>query len=635
MTSFRCLLTGVLWIGILFCVSAQKNTNKERASALKQIFKDTKVAASNYSTAYEFELNGSNLLVEHTEDLSMISLEGNVNYNRTVFYNDHIKINEGEVKYASGKKIPVNKSCGNYEVEDIFYSDSKVCSYQFNFLHEGTEIDFKSNTTYDDARYFTKVFFHEDIPVAEREIRFSIPNSVQVELVEKNFAGFDIKKNITKEGSNTIYTYTVKNLKAFKSENNSLGFLYYYPHLIVVTKEYTTSSGRKAVIASVNDLYGWYAGLVKEVKNDPSALKEEVNKLVATAKTPEEKIKAIYYWVQDNIKYIAFEDGIAGFKPEAAQQVLYNRYGDCKGMANLTKEMLKVAGFDARLTWIGTKRIPYTYDLPSLAVDNHMICTVFLNEKQFILDPTEKYIALGKHAERIQGKEILIEDKDKFILKKVPVAGAEQNQVTQEESITIEGETLKGQGQMTINGESKKNILYYSTNIKQEDQKKLYDNLVVSDYGNQDKVEVTNAPPVDRDKAMEVKYNYTLNNKITRFEKDVYVEVDWNKMYKSLTMKDDRESDYYFNRKVNTKVVKKLKVPAGYKVTHLPKNMSRKHVDFSFAVTFEQKGTELIYTNQIIIPNGLVKKADFKIWNDYIKELDDVYNDQIVLTKLK
>jgi transglutaminase-like putative cysteine protease len=614
---------------------AQKNTNKEKAASLKGLSKEAKLAASKSSSSYVFDIKNDHLQISHAEEAELISLEGNVDFNHLIFYNDHITVNSGEVKYASGKNVQVAKSCGNYEVEDVFYSDAKVCSYKFNFLYEGTEVNVKSKTTYDDARYLTKVFFHEEFPVAEREIRFTIPSEVKAELVEKNFEKFEIQKNITTQGNNKVYTYTLKNLKALKSESNSLGLLYYYPHLVVVTKEYTTSSGTKGVIASTNDLYSWYASLVKEVKNDPSSFKEEVSKLIAASKTPEEKIKSIYYWVQDNIKYIAFEDGIAGFKPEAAQNVYYNRYGDCKGMANLTKEMLKTAGLDARLTWIGTKRIPYSYDLPSLAVDNHMICTVYVGEKQFILDPTEKYIALGKHAERIQGKEILIENGDKYLLKKVPLAGADQNQVTQQETISLTGEALKGQGQMVINGESKKNILYYSTNLKQEDKKKLYDNLVVAEYTNEDKVEVTNAPPIDRDKAMEVKYAYTLNNKVTRFEKDLYVDIDWNEMYKTMKMEEDRETDYYFNRKVNTKLVKKLKIPAEYKVTHLPKNVNKKHADFSFLVTFEQKAGEVVYTNEIIIPQGLVKKADFGTWNTFIKELNESYNDQIVLTKLK
>jgi hypothetical protein len=614
-------------------LEAQKNVNTEKATQLKQSFKDARQAAYTYTSTYKFEIQGGKLQAVCDEEMGMISLEGNVDYKHALFYNDNITIQSAEARYNGGKAIPLMKVCGNYEVEDVFYSDAKVCVYGLNFLYQGTEIVFKSRTIYNDPKYLTKVFFHEDMPVEKRVIVISIPGTVNVELIEENFDGFEIKKTVSAEGNAKVYTYTATNIKAFKSEPNSLGRLYHYPHIIVATKNYTSDGDSKKVIASVDDLYGWYFSLVKQVQNDHSPFKEEVNRLTASAKSPEEKIKAIYYWVQDNIKYIAFEDGIAGFRPEAAQKVYTDRYGDCKGMANLTKEMLKAAGFDARLTWIGTNRIPYTHDLPSLAVDNHMICTVTQGDKHYILDPTEKYIALGKHAERIQGKEMLIENGEKYLVRKVPVETSEQNKVLQEESVVLEGELLKGQGQITFNGEAKKNLLYYSNYIKQEDKKKLFDRVAVSEYSNRDQVNVTNIPVIDREKAMEVKYTFGLNNRVTSFDNDLYIDLDWNKTFKNLTMEDDRESDYYFERKINTRTIKKLKVPSGYQVTHVPSNISKTHNDFSITVKFEQRGGELLYTNEIIITHGLIKKADFTTWNAFIKELNDMYNDQIVLTK--
>jgi hypothetical protein len=614
---------------------AQKNTDKARAAALKQIYKDDKVAAYGFTSDYNFELVKDNLVITETDVIEMIGLEGNINYSREVYYSDNASVASGEANFGNGKRAETSKSCGHYEVDGIFYSDAKVCSYKMHFLHEGTEIKFRSKTVHHDPRYLTKIFFHDELPIEQRSITFTVPSTADVDLVEKNFTGFAVEKKVVEQASAKIYTYTLKDLSAIKSEGNSLGMLYYYPHIIVVTKGYTAKTGTKAVIGSTNDLYQWYSSMVKDVQNDPTAFEGEVARLTASAKTPAEKIRAIYYWVQDNIKYIAFEDGIAGFKPEAAQHVYHNRYGDCKGMANLTKAMLKAAGFDARLTWIGTNRIPYTYELPSLAVDNHMICTVNVGEKQYILDPTEKFIALGQHGERIQGKEMLIENGDDFIVMKVPVADADQNLILRSEDITLEGDILKGKGQIVIQGEAMKNILYFSTNIKQENKKKLLDNLVVSGYSNTDKVEVINTPPIDRDKALEVAYTYGLTNKITRFENDIYIDLDWGKSFKDSNIEDDRISDYYFNRKVKNTVVKKLTVPAGYKISHVPTGIKKQHSDFSISVNFEQKGRTLLYTNEIVIKHGLIRKADFKTWNDFIKELNEVYNDQIVLTKTK
>jgi transglutaminase-like putative cysteine protease len=629
------VLVIVLLFHLQFSAFGQKNINKIKADQLKQYFKDDKLAAYDHKTVYSFDLVKENLLVSQADVIGMISLEGNVNTSQHLYYNDHVSIASAQLEYTNGKSVEHGEACGNYEVEDIFYSDAKVCSYKFNFLAAGTEIIFKSKLLYHDPKYLTKVFFHDVLSIDSRTIEFKIPAEVNVELVEKNFEGFDIQKSWSKDDAFKIYTYTIKKINALKSESNSLGMLYYYPHIVVVTKDYTTSSQKKSVISSASDLYHWYASIVKDVNNDPAQFKAEVLRLTANAKTTEEKIKAIYYWVQDNIKYIAFEDGIAGFKPEAAHLVYQNRYGDCKGMANLTKEMLKVVGFDSRLAWIGTNRIPYSYELPSLAVDNHMICTVNADGKFFVLDPTEKFIALGKHGERIQGKEMMIEDGDQFQLKRVPVADADQNLISRNEEIILNGELLQGKGRVVINGESLKNILYFKTNIRQDDQKKIFDDLVVSDHQNTDHVEVLAIPAVDRDKPMEVTYTYGLNNKVTKFDNDLYIDIDWNKTFNNYKIEEDRMSDYYFNRKIKNTILKRLALPPGYKISHLPSGISKKHNDFSFNVKFEQKGSDLFYTNEIIVNQGIIRKADFKTWNLYIKELSDVYGDQIVLTKIK
>ncbi|HEU5292189.1 MAG TPA: transglutaminase domain-containing protein [Cyclobacteriaceae bacterium] len=619
-------------------VTAQKNTNVEKAKLFKTYpqNKKAKVVASTYTSGYTFSVSGEKVNVVNEEKHDLIALEGNYDHVEHVYYNDHIKIEDFSAKHTTtGKTIRPQTACGNYEVGDIFYSDSKVCSYLMNFLYEGSEITLNSKVKYDDPKYLTYLFFHDSRPIENREITVEVPANINIELVEKNFEGFDITKNKTTLGTKTVYTFKAKRLEAQKNEDNSLGALYYYPHIIVLTKEFTTSSGKKNVLSSVNDLYDWYSNLVKQVSNDPAVLKQEVERLTANAKTSEEKMRAIYYWIQDNIKYIAFEDGIAGFRPETAQAVYQNRYGDCKGMANLTKEMLKLAGFDARLTWIGTNRIPYTYDIPSLSVDNHMICTVFINDKFYILDSTEKYIALGKNAERIQGKEMLIEDGPKFIRKFVPVADEKANSIDRSETLVLENETLKGEGELVMNGEAKKSVLYFSTNVRNEDQKKLFSTLAVSDYSNTDKVEVTQAPAIDRENPLNVKYKFVLGNKVSKFNNDIYIDIDWAKMYQNHKMEDDRVTDFYFNRKVKTKTIKKFKVPPGYKVSHVPKNMSKVYDDFAFNVTFKQVGNEVHYQNEIVVKGGIVKKKRFSVWNECIKELKEIYNDQIVITKAK
>lgn len=636
-TPVRSLAISIVLLLLTQTIIAQKNTNAARARSLKDMpeNKDAQIVAYNYKSAYNFEIAANKISITNHDVLDLISLAGNVDYIRPVFYNDNVALLGTEIRYANGKNLKYENVCGHYEVDNIFYSDARLCSYKFNFLYEGTEISFKSKAKYDDPKYLTKVFIHDELPVENREITFSIPDGIVVDLAEINFEGFNIIKSVSESGDSKTYKYTIKNIKAMRPEANSLGHLHHYPHIVVLTKEFKTSSGSQKVISSVNDLYGWYSSLVKDVSNDNTTFADEVRRLTANSKTPEDKIRAIYYWVQDNIKYIAFEDGIAGFKPEAAQQVFTNRYGDCKGMANLTKQMLKVAGLDARLTWIGTNRIPYTYEMPTLAVDNHMICTVYSGEKEYILDPTEKYIALGKHAERIQGKEMLIENGDSFTVKKVPVGNPDNNLISRSETLSLDGDMLKGQGEVNFNGESKTQILYISSLSKSEDKKRFLDNLAVTGFTNSDKVDLSSIPAVDRENPFTLKYSYALTNKISKFDNDIYIDLDWNKTFSELKIKEDRETDYYFNGKIKQRTHKKFRIPPGYKVSHLPKSITKTHQDFTLNVTFRQAGNEVIYTNEITVKEGIIRKGNFSVWNEYILELKDIYNDQIVITKGK
>ena len=164
-------------------------------------------------------------------------------------------------------------------------------------------------------------------------------------------------------------------------------------------------NGNKLVyFNTVADQYKWYRQLVRDIGDDKTVLEQKAKELTVGISGDIEKIKAIFNWVQHNIRYIAFEDGIAGFRPAKADVVLNKKYGDCKGMANLTRGLLQALGYDARLCWIGTNHVAYDYSTPSMAVDNHMICALFFRGKKYFLDATETNIGFNEYAERIQGR---------------------------------------------------------------------------------------------------------------------------------------------------------------------------------------------------------------------------------------
>ena len=613
--------------------------NNVMVKKYQEMYPKAKMVALNIEVTYEFKFSKKRKLpyiIEKRKE-TYLALQAHQKLSRFAFYNEHSQIKQAK-REGDNNSLTLNREvvCGNYNSDGIFYSDAQVCHYPFVFREKGDIQSLTFKKTYNDPRYFTTVFFNDVIPVISQKITFDVPQWMNLELKTFNFAGFGIqKKQVTKAKGNTEYTFSMKQLSATEDYNDAPGKTHTYPHVLVLSKGFEYKGVKTPLLGSINDLYKWYRQVVGQVENNAETLKPLVAKLTKGKTSKEEKVKAIFYWVQDNIRYIAFEDGIAAFKPENAQKVYQKKYGDCKGMANLMKTMLKVAGFDARLTWIGTKRIAYDYTLPSIAVANHMICTLLLNNEKYYLDATEKYVPFGKYAERIQGRPVLIENGEKYLLEKIPVAQKEQNEVSYTQKLVIEGESLKGTGKQEYHGERKKQLLYYLNHTAKKNTKELVQLIVDLDSKNCFVDSLKFSDPSQREGSFVVRYQVKLDNMVAKFDNEMYIDLDFYKHFKGLKTDKKRLSSLNLEEKILHKVKVELQLPTGYKVKHLPANLVETHPAFAFNIAFKAEGNKLIYTKELSATDGIIKKADFAAWNSAIDALKKTYNDQIILTKTK
>ena len=397
----------ILFLLLCCCFNSNAQTGfTDKIPEWKKAFPKEEVVATLFKEVIDFTLNSSagageaKVKATVSSETVLVPVKDFLKYEDGLFYNDEMSVENIKVLNPDKKEVSIQKLCGDYSSESIFHNDTKLCVIKFPLAEKGKPFNYTFQENYHDVKYLTSFYFLQRFPVIERIVQFNIPSWLELDLREFNFEGYGIQKTKEKEGDITKVIFRITNTQAYKSEPHSPNHAISYPHIICVTKAFTETGKRNVLFENVKDLYGWYSTVCSEIGNDPETIKAKVAELTASKKTDLEKIENIFYWVQDNIRYIAFENGIMGFKPDAAQNVLKKKYGDCKGKANLLKTMLTIAGFDARLTWIGTSDLPYDYSLPSLAVDNHMICTIILNGKRFFLDGTEDFIALNDYAGR-------------------------------------------------------------------------------------------------------------------------------------------------------------------------------------------------------------------------------------------
>ena len=606
------------------------------AESLKETFPDDHVASESENYHITFEYNKKTEKVEVLETITkrLINLDSRADIQVYCFYDGESDIESFDIKYKTDRDADFYIQDEAIKSDDLFHNDARVKYTNLDFPLKGYKYQIETVKRYKDIKYFTSLYFNDDYPTVIKTVTIDIPNWLDLELKEMNFNGFPINKSTkaNEDNDGKIHTFTLENVPAMFDDESAPGPSYIYPHILILAKSLTFDGAKINIFESTQDLYNWYKTLVNSLENDNTDLQVKVAELTANTTNDEEKIKNIYYWVQDNIRYIAFVDGIAGFKPDEASSVFKKRYGDCKGMANLTKQMLIEAGFDARLTWIGTNRIAYDYSTPNLSVDNHMICTIYNNGKPTYLDGTEKFNAYQEYANRIQGKQVLIENGDEFILNIVPKATANFNKETVNYSLSLDNEQLSGTVSKTYNGESRSGLLQYLSQL-QTDKKDTFLLYFLNGGDSNIKVEdIITSNLSDREIPVNIDYNITINNAVSSFDDTMYIDLDLEKELSGSNF-EKRKTDYVFDYKKHLESTTTLKIPDGYKIGSLPKDIAITNDNYNLKVSFKQSDNTIIYKKNFEITESVIKKTGFNEWNDFIKNLNTLYNEQITLTK--
>ncbi|MEC3906105.1 transglutaminase-like domain-containing protein [Tamlana sp. 2201CG12-4] len=607
-----------------------------KAKTLKTQYPDADVVLLESKDYVSFQIDKKNnkVLVNHKKDETLMNVAQRSEIQKHLFYDGQSEIKEFKISFRNKKQAYFHIKDEFYTSNDLFHNDTRVKYTHIGFPVLGYKYHFESLKHFKDIKYFTTIYFTEEYPSLEREITFVVPKWLKVTFKEMNFEGFDITKSevFDKKQNTTIVTFKAMRLQAFFDEKESPGPSHIYPHILVRAQSFTQDDKTHMLFNETKDLYNWYKSLVDNIDNDPSTLKEKVAKLTANKKTDEDKIKSIYYWVQDNIRYIAFEDGIAGFKPDAVQNVFNKRYGDCKGMANLTKQMLIEAGFDARLTWIGTKRIAYDYSTPSLSVDNHMICTVFKDGNKIFLDGTEKYNAFGEYAERIQGKQVMIENGNSYFIETVPKLTHNSNKETFIFNAKINGDLIEGHVSRTYIGESRASFLNYYNNLKNDEKNEALKYYLNNDNRNLLVTSINTSDLEKRDNMLSIDYSLTQKNAVSSFGKEIYIDLDYHKSFGKF-MFEERNTNYIFSYKRHLKSEVNLEIPEGYTIGTLPKGIDVDTKNYRVLITLKADGRVINYTKLFILKNAILETSDFEAWNKMIKSLQSIYQEQIILTK--
>lgn len=540
------------------------------------------------------------------------------------------------------KTVKVTDFKDKFEIQSgVFFDDTRSVSFTFPAVSPGARTETDYTVRHVDARFVMPFFVGSYVPVRHAELTITAPKGVVIGYKTFHAENTPIKYTREEKGSQVVYRWTADNLPSPPREEDGPESSYYLPHIVFFVQEAPVNGQARKLLSGVPELYNMYADFVKRIDRQPSpGLQHRVDSLVAGAATEEEKVRRVYYWVQDNVKYIAFEQGLRGFIPHDAGLVYARRYGDCKDMANLTNEMLHLAGVKtAYLTWVGTRDLPYKYgELATPGVDNHMIATYEPTPGKYVfLDATSKHTPYGMPSAMIQGKEGLLglDPKNSRVVD-IPAMDKGRSGVDDASVLTLDGTMLRGSGKLSIAGYSKVNQSYGLDGLDRTDEPRYIKALL--ERGNNkffvDKYSIANLDT--RDQPLSISYDYRLQDYVQQVDDEVYINLSLERPYAtdridSTTRKLPRYNEFAHTDHTRTELV----VPAGYEVSYLPPTVQAQGDVLGFKVSYERQGNKIIQDREVYVNYLLLQPKQFGSWNAVVNKLGSAYREVVILKKKK
>jgi len=537
----------------------------------------------------------------------------------------------------SDKKVPVDYIETKREFDNgVFYSDQEAKHFTFPAVTEGAITNLNYTEVIKDPHFLGMFRLGSYVPTKSVQLSIEFPKNVTIGYVDFNTKNIGLNFKKEELDNSNRYTWSVDNLKGYEGEESSESSLYYVPHIIVYIKSYEEDGKIHNVLNDTKDLYQWYVSLINQIDTkDLESVYKIADRVTKDIKSKRGKAEAIFNWVQENITYVAFEDGLGGFIPRSASSVCSKRYGDCKDMANVLYEMLNHVGVTSYRTWIGTRDRHYSYlEVPTPMVDNHMINTAIVENDTIFLDATDSYVPFGMPSAFTQTKEALLGiDDTHYKIIKVPAQKPEQSTSTVITNMTLDGETLKISEKRSMIGYDKVDFIseyvyrkgdktdeqFLNTTLALGNNKTNYLNFTKENFDNK------NTPLI-------LNYDLNIKNYTKTIGNKSYINMDIDR---TLSKSNLDLTDRKYSKKINYKYQKDFTtiftLPEGYKVSYIPEESSFDHPDYNFKINYETKGNQIIQHKKITVNTLSVVNKDFESWNDFIKSLIKAYKKSIII----
>jgi hypothetical protein len=547
---------------------------------------------------------------------------------------------KGKDKYSKSKVRDFNTQ--ETISEEVFFDDGSVTNFSYDGLKEESIINLTHKKELTDPHLSFYGLFGSSSPILNKSLILYVEDGIDVSTVYFNMDSTDVNYSVEKGRNETIYKWYKDTVEMYKPEHSSPNPKYFLPHVISRVTQYEDNDGNKVgVLEDVQDLYDWYLSLINNVRCESQLeLQSVVDQINDESDSELERVKNTFEWVQNNIKYIAIEDGLGGFIPRGPDLVMNRRYGDCKDMSTLIVQLLELQGIKAHQVWIGTNAIPYEYEeIPSPVVDNHMIAAYYdkANQEYIFLDATDDKIAFGYPSGFIQGKQALINLGDSYEIVEVPVMPANKTLMIDTARVFIDGDRLGGNGELYVTGYYAADFKHYMKKVRNENSNKSQVEYITKKGSN--KYHLGEYDVDIAENSVTYNYEFSIPNYVNFADDEVYVNLNLDVFLDFFIPYEleDRQTDVTEDYATQTNFVYTLEIPEGYAIDYVPDNLFVESEDiFHVKINYDRSVPgEITYEFDLFLDYIVLDVDRVPEMEKLGKKLKSAYKETIILKKIE
>lgn len=542
----------------------------------------------------------------------------------------------GEILNAAGQSVRKIKKSElqkrNYSSE--FSTDDYYYYYPCNYPTYPFTVKYQweikcNNGLINYPSFIPQIEYYQSVEKANYRIELPIGQECRYLAVNMEGKPFTITESKGADGRQIIEA-TAPKLPAIEPEPFAPTFAKLFPLVYFAPSSFSYGK-TEGSLKTWKEFGKWQYQLLEGRDILPEPLKQKLHEMTAHCRNDQEKVKTVYDYLNTTTRYLSIQLGIGGLQPFPASKVYSTGFGDCKGLTNYAKAMLKELGIPSVYTVISTTNERIQPGFASANQMNHVILQVPLVQDTLWLECTNPQLPLGYIHSDIAGHDALLITPEGGKVYRLPAYPDSLNTQEIKASITL---SPAGDAQIEVN-ETNKLFQYENTAgitllepSKQKDRIRSGINLSQADISRIQMNEKKEARP-------EITLNYfiTSNQYGNNTGNRLFIPV--NIFHKGFNMSgiNQRTQPIYIHQGYLDSDSISIQLPENYRIEGLPQPFNTKSKFGNFRTSIEVKDRKIIIRQQLYLRKGVYTPEEYPAFLLFHKQVADQYNGKIILKK--